>query len=512
MQSKDTPYTDPRQEADEAVDLAFQLMRSRPSDETIGIVALSRAQADLIELLVEQRRAVERDVEFRFDEASPEPFFVKNLENVQGDERDHIIISIGYGPTVATGKVPNRFGPINAVKGHRRLNVVVSRARRSITVVHSLCPMDIRSDALGARLLRRYLEYATDPVSTFELAITESGQAVEDSEFEQAVFEALTARGHRVRKQIGTAGYHIDLGILSDESDSYDLGIECDGATYHSSPAARDRDWLRQSILEALGWRIHRIWSTAWFQNPLAEILAVEEALAKARSAPSKSVPRMDPVRAVHESDALESHETSYPQPAVENDRPELFEEYRKASLSGLPRGPELQYEIYRILLPMLERAIQVEQPVHFDTIVERIREHYGMARAREASRDQVWQKLKQAIGEDRFTIVEGGSQSDAFIATSTPTQVRPRRPAGSVGDKPRPIDKISISEIKPGLVAVATVLYGCTRDELITETARQFGFDRTGSAIKMRLNHAIDQALEEGSLVQTNDMVTVPR
>ena len=205
-----------RGEAERVVDELFSLLRSQPEDESVGIVALSRPQADLIQELVDQRRLLERDLDDRFAADRREPIFVKNLENVQGDERDHVILSIGYGP-VASGAVPNRFGPINADGGQRRPNVAVTRARMSMTVVHCLRPTDITAQSQGARLLRRYLEYIANPVGAFESEVTVDPAAETESPFEAAVDKALIARGYRVDRQVGVSGYRIDLAVLSED-------------------------------------------------------------------------------------------------------------------------------------------------------------------------------------------------------------------------------------------------------------------------------------------------------
>jgi superfamily I DNA and/or RNA helicase len=205
-----------RVEAERVVELAFELMETRPPSESIGVVALSRAQTDLIEELLDQRRLADRRFDARFSEDARERFFVKNLENVQGDERDHIILSVGYGPTTATGLVPNRFGPVNAEGGQRRLNVAVSRARRSMTVVHSLRPEDIRSETEGARLLRRYLEFLRDGAASLESAVTENASGEAESPFEDAVGRALEARGYRIHRQVGCSKYAIDIAVRSE--------------------------------------------------------------------------------------------------------------------------------------------------------------------------------------------------------------------------------------------------------------------------------------------------------
>jgi len=177
-------------------------------------VALSRSQADLIQELIDLRRLSDRRFDERFAEDAHERFFVKNLENVQGDERDHVILSIGYGPTTASGAVPNRFGPVNVEGGHRRLNVAVSRARRSMTVVHSLRPEDIHSEAQGAKLLRRYLEFLRGGEASIEGAVIPSPGGEAESPFEDAVGRALEQRGYRIQRQVGCAKYSIDIAIV----------------------------------------------------------------------------------------------------------------------------------------------------------------------------------------------------------------------------------------------------------------------------------------------------------
>ena len=290
-----------REEAERVTDIVFELMETQPADESIGVVALSRPQADLIDTLIEERRMFSRHLDYRFSEDEAERFFVKNLENVQGDERDHMILSIGYGPTPA-GDVPNRFGPINRDGGERRLNVAVTRARMSMTVVHSLRAEDVTSTQPGARQLRRYLEYVRNPEFAFESEVAGLGEP--ESPFEEAVLAALRQRGHGVDAQVGVSGYRIDLAIRSEGGERYDLGIECDGFSYHNSPTARDRDWLRQQVLERLGWRIHRVWSTSWIRDPGTEIAGIEQALQRAR------IEQGDPVLRPGDKTAEQTNET----------------------------------------------------------------------------------------------------------------------------------------------------------------------------------------------------------
>ncbi len=274
---KDGVYEDRRNmvEARRAIDTAVHHMRTRP-DESLGIVTMNSPQRDLIESLFEQKLKDDPFVQSYVAnrEGGLEPFFVKNLENVQGDERDVIYISVTYG-RAPTGHVYQRFGPINSPTGHRRLNVLFTRARRRLVLFASMHAEDILvqpSSSWGVKALKGYLQFAETGI--LEQA-SHTGRAP-DSDFEIEVAEALRARGFEVAAQVGVAGYFVDLAVKHPgKTDAFLLGIECDGASYHSSACARDRDRLRQSILEGLGWHIHRIWSTDWFKQPSQEVARV---------------------------------------------------------------------------------------------------------------------------------------------------------------------------------------------------------------------------------------------
>ncbi len=233
-------------------------------DLSLGVAAFSSAQrraiVDQLELL---RRALPPEVERFFQAHHAEPFFVKNLENVQGDERDVIFISVGYGPTVPGGRVPMRFGPLGTDGGERRLNVLISRAKQRCEVFASMTDEDIDPDFASTRkgvfAFRLFLHFAR----TGRMTLAESTGRDHDSVFEEQVAKALQARGLQVHRQVGLAGFYIDLAVADpDRPGRYLLGIECDGASYHSAKSARDRDRLRQSVLESHGWSIHRVWST----------------------------------------------------------------------------------------------------------------------------------------------------------------------------------------------------------------------------------------------------------
>ena len=480
-----------RDEAERVTDIVFELMETQPADESIGVVALSRSQADLIEALIEERRMLSRHLDYRFSEEGAERFFVKNLENVQGDERDHMALSICYGPTPA-GAVPNRFGPINRDGGERRLNVAVTRARKSMTVVHSLRAEDITSGQPGARQLRRYLEYVRNPERAFESEVTGVGEP--ESPFEEAVLGALRQRGHRVDAQVGVSGYRIDLAIRSEDSERYDLGIECDGFPYHSSPTARDRDWLRQQVLERLGWRIHRVWSTAWVRDPDTEIAAIEQALQRARAHRSEpSHPPSNP--GFDEPPQAASASTGRDGPSSWSAAVLLFDEYRQ--FEDQARTGDLLNVPLSELSALVRGIISVEQPVHIDTVIDRVRATYGAPRAGKRIRERV----EQAIG--RILIGRDRTRHFLFHAQNA-GQFRPRR------DAKRPIDRVAPSEIDEGLLVVAKASFGIEQTDLIRETARQFGWGRTGQRIDHGLSGGIERLLKAGRLSLRANMLVI--
>lgn len=256
---------------------------------SLGIVAINIQQRNLIQ--EELNRLVADDVlvdEYREKvSAKGEELFVKNLENVQGDERDFIFVSMTYGPEPDSPVVKQRFGPINRKQGHRRLNVLFSRARMRIGLFSSFGSADVVpgvDSSEGVHVLRKYLEYAE---TRGRMSITQGTQRAADSDFEIEVAERLRAKGYAVDYQIGVSGYKIDLGVRHpDRPEQYLAGIECDGATYHSSKSARDRDRLREEVLHDKGWQIVRVWSTDWFDNPTLQTARLAQKLEGLRSTP----------------------------------------------------------------------------------------------------------------------------------------------------------------------------------------------------------------------------------
>jgi very-short-patch-repair endonuclease len=270
-------------EARAMVEAACDFMRT-DHNRSLGIVTLNQKQRYLIS--EEFEYAVRNDPQaLKYIESwkerndGLEEFFIKNLENVQGDERDVIFIGTVYGPEESGARVMQRFGPINGLAGKRRLNVLFTRAKQNIVTFSSMTASDITAEEhgnAGAYMLKRWLEYSAT-------GVLEGGERTDrepDSDFEIFVMNQIQSMGYDAVPQIGVAGYFIDIGVRHAEwVYGYVLGVECDGASYHSAKSARDRDRLRQEILEQLGWKLHRIWSTDWFNNPQREADRLREVI-----------------------------------------------------------------------------------------------------------------------------------------------------------------------------------------------------------------------------------------
>jgi very-short-patch-repair endonuclease len=251
---------------------------------TVGVVAMNVKQAqrisDELAALAKADAVLAKVLSDAENNTRGEPFFVKNLENVQGDERDVIIISMTYGPSTPGGRVPQNFGPITLETGWRRLNVLFTRAKERMEVFSSMRSSDVipkEGSDRGTRALKLFLEYAETGRLGEEAKPSDRDP---DNDFEDAVIEGLRELNFECVPQVGVANFFLDIGVRDpNAAHEFIAAVECDGASYHSSKSARDRDRLRQEILENLGWSIIRIWSTDWFRDPAAELSRVAEEL-----------------------------------------------------------------------------------------------------------------------------------------------------------------------------------------------------------------------------------------
>ncbi|HEY9817624.1 MAG TPA: hypothetical protein V6D20_17735, partial [Candidatus Obscuribacterales bacterium] len=267
-----------------------------------------------------QTSTVAQNFEKRWEETRHglEGFFIKNLENVQGDERDVIFIGTVFGPDPDSGTVYNRFGPLSGMAGKRRLNVLFSRAKEQVITFTSMKPSDIRADedkSPGAHMLKQWLEYS----ATGQLDSGVATGAEPDSDFERHVIQVIEGMGFEAVPQVGVQGFFIDIGVRHpDYPYGFLLGVECDGATYHSSRSARDRDRLRQEILEGKGWHLHRIWSTDWFTDALGEKDKLQAAIKARLEEALRMIPASQSIEPIEENG--ENSKVFYPSQSPETE------------------------------------------------------------------------------------------------------------------------------------------------------------------------------------------------
>ncbi|MCP3776175.1 DUF4011 domain-containing protein [Paenibacillus sp. MZ04-78.2] len=273
-----------KKEAEKIAHLVIEHFRDYP-DKSLGVIAFSEAQASAIEAELTLLRNSNLRYERFFQEGVQEEFFVKSLENVQGDERDVVFLSVGYAKA-ADQTLHYNFGPLSKARGERRLNVAVTRAKYHMKLISSLKPSDLSDTKInentGLRLLKDYMQAAID--GKLPISMTRLSEREFESPFEEDVFLVLTDLGYKVEPQVGCSGYRIDLAVVDPLNENkFILGIECDGKAYHSSKVARDRDRLRQQVLEGLGWKIYRIWSQEWFKKRRFEITRLKNHLESLR-------------------------------------------------------------------------------------------------------------------------------------------------------------------------------------------------------------------------------------
>ena len=428
-----------------------------------------------------------------------EPFFVKNLENVQGDERDVILISIGYGK-IDGAHLPMQFGPLNRDGGERRLNVLITRARRRCIVYCNFVGTDLdlrRSRARGVEALKTFLEYArTGVIDTPEA----SGRDA-DSPFEEAVAGRLRERGHDVSHQVGSAGFFIDLAVVDPERPGrYLLGIECDGASYHSARSARDRDRLRQQVLEGLGWKIHRIWSTDWFRDPERELGRVEQAIASVRAAEVAGPPVPVPVSVPEPAKPLEREAHVEPEAAPPTSP------YKLAEVTlGQLWAPLHEIAPGRVA-KWIGQVVEVESPVHLDEATVRIRSAAGVGRS--GSRIRNLMKRGANVGDvQRLYRLD----SRGFLWRRGQKAADVRRRDGDIPASLRNPAMIAPEEIATALLHVVRVSYGIDASDAVKEAVRLFAFRRSGTKIVSHFRQVLDELVAKGRIEQAGSILRVP-
>ncbi|NMA18562.1 MAG: DUF4011 domain-containing protein [Clostridiaceae bacterium] len=473
-------------EASKIAELVIEHFDKFP-DRSLGVVAFSSSQQDEIEIYLRKKRKENMHYESFFDENKEEPFFIKNLENVQGDERDTIIFSIGYGKN-KDGIFHMNFGPLNKSGGERRLNVAITRAKFNVKLVGSILPTDIdlsRITSEGPKLLRSYIDFAMNGPSVLLNEPEESLEVTHDSPFEESVYHFLSDRGYKVATQVGCSGFRIDMAVRHPElHGQYVLGIECDGASYHSARTARERDRLRQDVLENMGWKIYRIWSTDWIKDPITEgnklIEAVDNSIRKYSTDFSYKTSKHNEVKGntfltVGEKTSEESYN---PNPYNFAQEEVLDFTHLNRDRYGYLKAEECIYEI-----------IRKRYPVHYELICKYMAPLLGKERVSKSVRDFV---------DYTIQTIPNIMEKDNFYSPKFPKDPLVPRPIGNT----RKIEYISTQELAEVMCIIIKNTFRVEKDGLFQETANSYGFKRIGANIQLALVEALAYLEKRNSII----------
>lgn len=478
---------------------------------SLGVVAMSDAQAHAIEDAVEDARADRPELDGHFSEDRLNGFFVKNLETVQGDERDVIILSVGYGPD-ENGKLTMAFGPLNRENGWRRLNVAVTRARHRVEVLASISGGEIREgDNSSLNHFKRYLDYAELGPSILENGPVPDDAAPE-SPFEESVLEALLDWGYDVQPQVGVGGYRIDLGVRHPHaSGRFALGIECDGAMYHSSKAARDRDRLREEVLRGLGWELHRIWGTDWYrdrpeaQRRLRE--AVEAAIAplpaqsEAGGSDGDGRP-VEPEATVPAAPRAPATPDVTFVPAEADGGRDWARPYRKTRLDmPYPYYDMHEPEARGVIEQIFRTVVKAEAPIHIELLYRRAADVWYVERIGSRIRENLERTLKNYLKAEHVVTRRG----DFIVAPAQ--ELYARKPGDDIVRK---VGEIAPDERKHALRGVIGESPGISEEELKTVVTRFFGWSRRGTDINRALSNDLTELAEDGAIEGLPDRIVL--
>ena len=485
-------------EAKKVAELVFEHFKKHPN-RSLGVVTFSEAQQNAVDAAIRQIRLQNPQYDKFFIEDKEEPFFIKNLENVQGDERDTIIFSIGYARD-NKGIMYMNFGPLSREGGYRRLNVAITRAKHNVKLVGSIVPTDIDLDRVsseGVKMLRSYIEFAQQGTIALDKELNINYNIEFDSPFEEAVYDFLQSKGYNVVTQVGCSGFRIDMAIKHPtQSGKFAIGIECDGATYHSSRTARERDRLRQTVLEDMGWKIHRIWSTDWIKDQKSE----EEKLI---NAVEKSLGHIVIEEHINEDD---NQETLSPEIEIE-------EVVETAETSGNGYGFEIYNRVnpsafilngYRLKSPQdaILEVITTEQPIHFEELCRRVAPLYGRQKATSVVRDEVNHILRNEL---RRLIIK----TNDFVKLAAHNDIKVRVP-NPEDYYIRTIEYICAEELALAMKTIASHSFGITPDNLVVQTAREFGYKRTSENITYTLKKVYDRMLKNKEVEEIDGKVHI--
>lgn len=473
-----------RREAEVVAERVVDYLRDG-SGRSVGVIAFNTQQATAIAEELDRKKVEYPEIEQFFGRDRLDSVFVKHLEGVQGDERDVIVFSVGYGFD-PKGRFTMNFGPLNKQGGRRRLNVAVTRAREKVEMVSSVRASDFKLSAgssRGPQLLRDYLQYA-ELEAAVPLGETVDEESAYPSLLEEEVAREVERLGVTAVPQIGVGSFRIDIGVLhGDDDDRFCLGIECDGETYRRTPTARDRERLRHEVLATLGWRVHRVWSLDWVRNRPAEVQRLREAI---DAAVADSGFRDEPAIA---DDAVTA-ERERREMIVDELRDSLeavslpwVETYQRAELPKQNSYYDFAESVNRSTQSsLLVELVRHEGPVHLDYATRRLREAYGLMRSGpriiNAVRQSVNQAKRKGEIEVRGKFLWPPGHDLRFVRAPKTTDPRTRRE----------IEHIAPEEVELAFRRLREASPGAEDDRLLGQVARVLGFESAGPRIKKAL------------------------
>jgi very-short-patch-repair endonuclease len=459
---------------------------------TLGVASFSSAQMQAVLDRLETLRQQSPETEDFFVRHANEPFFVKNLENVQGDERDVIFISVGYGKN-ANGRVAMNFGPLTSDGGERRLNVLITRARRKCEVFTNLTADDLTVDnstSEGNRKFKVFLSYA----ERGELEFPEESSREIYSPFQDSVAAELVDLGYEVRKEVGSGGYFIDIAVVDPlQPGRFLVGIECDGASYHSARSARDRDRLRDQVLKNLNWTIHHVWSTDWFKHKGRELERVIQVIENAKGS------RTAPAPIFFEDSNSIARETS-PARQTEDKVPKYVVSRPVINLGRL--------ELHEVPAPKIagyiSEVVEVESPVPLSEVYRRIANGAGVSRVGARIKATIDSGIRHASRKKLIT------KRGEFL-WSTYTRRPGLRDRSSAPARLRAIDLISNEEVSQAVEEVVKRSFGIGETDVASPVATLLGFQRVSEDFQARVRSAVKGLLKDKTLILTNDQLRLP-
>lgn len=494
--------TNPR-EAEVLVDTLVDLLRqTAPGSRTFGVVTFSKAQKDYVDNLLEAKRGQYPEIEPHF--TGSEGVFVKNLENVQGDERDEILFSVGYARD-HLGRLRMMFGPLSTAGGERRLNVAITRARCQMRVFSTLTADQIdpnRTTATGTKHLRAFLQFASQHGDQAK----DSAQArPSGSSFEQQVRDVLAKAGYETHSQIGCGGYRIDLAVVHPaDPGAYVLGIETDGPHYKSARTARDRDRLRAQVLKTMGWRLHRLWLLDWISDRAKAETALLEAIKQAIESPPPDPPVVVMPAAPEPAAAEPTKHQGFVPPAPPAVRPPS-EPYRAALLAPVPGDVDAfcSPSSTSVLSDQLLKVIEAEAPVSLGQATRRVVGAWAIGRQTERVRDRVLKVTRQLAVSGHLQV-----HDETLWPASGPRKLESFR-VNPEGQELRDFGEIPIEELAIAVEWVLAQSLSIGRRELLKEVAKLFGISRLGRNVESVIEAGLEATKAMGSVTEADGTLT---